>query len=1240
MSNTLADSKTVADLANSLRNISVDGLKAQAPAFIHQQFSDNKVQYEMMKMLLEKAEELNVLEPVLEEAGGSSEETSLSRIFQSPNKDVIKYTLKALASQKYQALLNQHIKILLTNQHSECVLDDNFTKQQKEVVISAITQLLKTQNLQAGIGRASKPVFKSQMSKFYDSIKSDDALKNEFFNDLSADNIENVKNLLPDSIVQDKSQFDQQNIISSSGVENKINQQDILPLIANKTDQISVQVKNSTENDSTPITEEKIVVNMTINPLNTPDSQKSMGPDLKKQMLKFFNSTKSGGALKNKQDDRKNIEVPTEKIIPPVNSGDSTGNTGEPKTKTPINVSTTPNNWAERMFAQVKNSTENISTPITEVKVVVNYSSSRVGLKQMSKFFKSIKSGGALKNESQDVKQNIVPTVVNGTMNVTNRTNTKTFEGATSNNGINQTFVKVENNPNGNTNGANFDDTGSTKEIIPNAKVNVIKSLTPQEMQHIFAFQQTQKLYFNLQNVWKNVVPNLDLQAVKYSFNIISANYKVKLADNKAEIVLQEKVWDERWNNIHDIVNKFIQDEKTFQTVSNKQYIQNTAKLIANLKLQTKTAEQLVNQYLADINTAIRQKPDKAMQESFAKLKKPFEHLLSDLKKDITELTIDDKGVKELKAALAQDKSTINLKKALKESLDKAKKEYDKAYELYKLPSTKVYTFYKVTQHADDLKWLIDGFVNSQTLTRKNGEVTKQGYKPIDEAVKWVDQMLKDYIGREHVLSNDIWNGSKLVAGAAAAYFLKNPSLLYTTAADVVQKDTGLVGWLASWFVSEKHIDAWANYYSFADKALFLGIAAATGGLGTAAISAGIQLGTWGINHYTTQDSSLRYIPYVAQNIADIALLRHDLDIGLKGIYKLGVLGAEAAHAVHDIVKTAEAMFPNKGAAWLEQRIPNFGEVWKDTVFLGVVSSFLGDIKNPTALSFIRDYVKAFPAILKWYNGDAIGGTDVQYGLANVAAAFVKPVCKTLVIGVGTYSSAGLGFEASSRLSNYICEPFSRVLNILSEGHQKYNKGHSKDPGFKDVGFIEYCKAHVEWGKVVAQAGIDSLLKTIISDQFGKIVGNLGLTKIASPLSDYLKDIPLLGGKIGQIIIEILNQMVTSYTLVPPTRTVQDSAGKYLVNNVLTEEFMKSVMNLNIEGFKKHVIDFTKIDSEKIGDDVQKVYDTLKFGDFPTQETGIKKPHDTDVPYNNMCALHENECLKIDVLEYLLNTSH
>ncbi len=129
---------------------------------------------------------------------------------------------------------------------------------------------------------------------------------------------------------------------------------------------------------------------------------------------------------------------------------------------------------------------------------------------------------------------------------------------------------------------------------------------------------------------------------------------------------------------------------------------------------------------------------------------------------------------------------------------------------------------------------------------------------------------------------------------------------------------------------------------------------------------------------------------------------------------------------------------------------------------------------NPIAKAVVRDWTKVPFNVAAWVYGNEIGHTHIKYDEGNFGGSIAKAACKSSLIGIYAFLHPGSGvgaLEGVSRISNYACEPVSRVFALISKDKQKEQADH--------VNYIDYAMVKVDL-EIVIQAIIEGITKNAL----------------------------------------------------------------------------------------------------------------------------------------------------------------
>ena len=163
----------------------------------------------------------------------------------------------------------------------------------------------------------------------------------------------------------------------------------------------------------------------------------------------------------------------------------------------------------------------------------------------------------------------------------------------------------------------------------------------------------------------------------------------------------------------------------------------------------------------------------------------------------------------------------------------------------------------------------------------------------------------------------------------------------------------------------------------------------------------------------------------------------------------------------------------------------------------------------------------------------------------------------------------GGDLEKVSRISNYICEPTSRVYNLISKEKQIQNN--------TDTNYFEFAIQHAD-AELLIQASVEGLTKNVVADQIGNFFGQLGVfgalkttyvaienkfifvtvgavangdllhyrieTVHVATHNQYLKKAIIITSLIGiDFGLKTLAEAITSFIIIPTVRMAQDGIG-------------------------------------------------------------------------------------------------
>ena len=263
---------------------------------------------------------------------------------------------------------------------------------------------------------------------------------------------------------------------------------------------------------------------------------------------------------------------------------------------------------------------------------------------------------------------------------------------------------------------------------------------------------------------------------------------------------------------------------------------------------------------------------------------------------------------------------------------------------------------------------------------------------------------------------------------------------------------------------------------------------------------------------------------------------------------------------------------------WSWARVPNLDELITMSYPLAianiVIEPFMERLYqiNPIAKAVVRDWTKIPSSIVAWWSGNEIGGTHIKYDEGNIYGGITKTICKSSIIGMHANFNHGLDggdLEKVSRISNYICEPTSRVYNLISKEKQIQNN--------TDTNYFEFAIQHAD-AELLIQASVEGLTKNVVADQIGNFFGQLGVFGLfkatyvaienkfifvtagaiangnllhnriemvhqATP-NQYFKKAIILTSLIGiDFCLKTLAEAITSFIITPTVRMAQDGIG-------------------------------------------------------------------------------------------------
>lgn len=292
----------------------------------------------------------------------------------------------------------------------------------------------------------------------------------------------------------------------------------------------------------------------------------------------------------------------------------------------------------------------------------------------------------------------------------------------------------------------------------------------------------------------------------------------------------------------------------------------------------------------------------------------------------------------------------------------------------------------------------------------------------------------------------------------------------------------------------------------------------------------------------------------------------------------LGVLGYR--YYTHNDHETSYDQFKND-IGWSIARVPNINEFITMSYPLAianmVIEPFIERLYqiNPIAKAVIRDWTKIPSNIAAWWNGNEIGGTHIKYDEGNVYGGITKIACKSSIIGIHANFHHGLDegdLERISRISNYICEPTSRIYNLISKEKQVQN--------ITDINYFEFAIKNID-AELLLQAMAEGLTKNTVADQVGSFFGQLGVFQFLKTIyvtvenkfisitveaiaggnllhhritavntatpNQYFKKAIILTSLVGiDFILKTLTESITSLIMIPAVRMAQDGIGSII----------------------------------------------------------------------------------------------
>jgi hypothetical protein len=181
---------------------------------------------------------------------------------------------------------------------------------------------------------------------------------------------------------------------------------------------------------------------------------------------------------------------------------------------------------------------------------------------------------------------------------------------------------------------------------------------------------------------------------------------------------------------------------------------------------------------------------------------------------------------------------------------------------------------------------------------------------------------------------------------------------------------------------------------------------------------------------------------------------------------------------------------------WSWARVPNLNELITTSYPLAianiVIEPFMERLYqiNPMAKAVVRDWTNIPSSVVAWWNGNEIGGTHIKYDEGNIYGGITKTICKSSIIGIHVNFNHGLDvgdLERVSRISNYICEPISRVYDLISKEKQMQNN--------TDTNYFKFAIKNTDM-KLLLQASAEGLTKTAVADQIANFFGQLGVFRL------------------------------------------------------------------------------------------------------------------------------------------------
>ena len=263
---------------------------------------------------------------------------------------------------------------------------------------------------------------------------------------------------------------------------------------------------------------------------------------------------------------------------------------------------------------------------------------------------------------------------------------------------------------------------------------------------------------------------------------------------------------------------------------------------------------------------------------------------------------------------------------------------------------------------------------------------------------------------------------------------------------------------------------------------------------------------------------------------------------------------------------------------WSLARVPNLNELITMSYPLAIANMVIEPFMerlyqiNPVAKAVVRDWTKIPSSIVAWWSGNEIGGTHIKYDEGNIYGGITKTICKSSIIGMHANFNHGLDggdLEKVSRMSNYICEPTSRMYNLISKEKQIQNDTHTS--------YFEFAIKNTDV-ELLLQASAEGLTKNVVADQVGNFFGKLGVFKLLKATyvtienkiisvtvgaiangdllhhrieavhvathNQYLKKAIVITSLIGiDFGLKTLAEAITSFIITPTVRIAQDGIG-------------------------------------------------------------------------------------------------